>query len=360
MSTLAERPIFVIGAARSGTTLLRFMLSSHPRIYIPGQANFVPRLFQRHPTSTMRRSVALRNLGIIRGYKQFSRGWKGPWPNGPNFVDRLPSLTPQAFLDALYSEYAGQNGAQRWGDKSQTYISYVDLLAAIFPTAQFVHIIRDGRDVALSLFRYYRKDRFYVDLYFSARTWKQRLLEARAAAKKLPPSQYYELRYERLTLDPEGELKKLCSFLGEDYATAMMQPHLLAQQAVQSQSTHAPVRQPVTTARAHCWRQEISAADQRVVQTVAGDLLQELGYEILPLGTMSPMERWRHRRWQAKYTLLEGARRAAQAVGVYLPSLSFPFRIGKAVQRAQKKLQLLLLVQWMSDSWGPFEWISIG
>jgi len=224
MSTLAERPIFVIGAARSGTTLLRFMLSSHPRIYIPGQSNFVPRLFQRRPTAPMSRAEAIRNLKIIRGYKKFLRAWKGPWPEGPEFVDRLPNLTPQAFLDALYSEYARQNNSQRWGDKSQTYISYVDLLAAIFPAAQFVHIIRDGRDVALSLSQYYRQSRFYVDMYFGVRTWKQRLLMARAAGRKLSPGQYYELRYEQLTLDPEGELRKLCSFLGGDYVPAMAQP----------------------------------------------------------------------------------------------------------------------------------------
>lgn len=315
-----ERPIFVIGAPRSGTTLLRFMLCSHPRIYIPPESYFIPRFFQRHPCSPMKRDRMIQILLLIFSrYRPFIKNWQEPRPAPEAFIDSLPDLTAASFIDALYSQYARQFGKKRWGDKSPTYTGYVELLARIFPTAQFIHIIRDGRDVALSTLDAYRQDRYYVDLYYAAWTWKQRVRRAFGSAAKLAPNRYYELRYEDLTTRPEPLLRDICAFLGEEYVPEMTEPHRVARQQSSSKGVHATTREPLTTKRVARWRWEMSLADQRLFQAVAGDLLDELGYGTVRLGRMTLADRARYAGLRTKYIVLETGRRVLQTAGLFDP-----------------------------------------
>jgi Sulfotransferase family len=310
-------PIFVIGAPRSGTTLLRIMLSTHPRIYIPPESDFIPRLYLGRARTTMSRDRALRDLQVIFGNRRFLREWRDAAPDPATFVAALPELTPAALLDTLYRAYAAQHGAARWGDKSPIYTRYVPLLAEIFPSAQVVHLIRDGRDAAVSTLAAY-PDRFYVDVYFAARSWRRRVRAARHAGVALGPARYTELRYEDLTTDPEGVLRPLCDFLGEDYAPAMCQPHELARELLRPQGRHAPVREPVH-ANSGGWRSRMPVADQRLFHAVASDLLADLGYDVVDGGPVSPAERARVARLATKYHVLEGGRRILQSFGVFPP-----------------------------------------
>ena len=249
-------------------------------------------------------------------------------------MDALPDLTPATFLDALYRQYAHQYGAERWGDKSPTYTEHMDLIAEIFPNAQFIHLIRDGRDVALSMIEAYRQDRFYVDVYFAARTWKQRIRKAFASASRLGPGRYLELHYEQLTTNPEAELRRICEFLGETYHPAMAEPHFLARQFLRPAGLHAPVRQPPSTMSSGRWRREMSDSDQRLFQTVAGDLLTEVGYETVSLGKMSPGERAHLAGLQTKFTILEAGRVILQTAGMFLVTWSRPFKIAEMAKSA--------------------------
>ena len=204
---MQARPIFVTGSARSGTTLLRVILSSHSHIYVPPESDFIPRLFLGRGDARLTRQEAERDLRVILGYKRFFREWRAEPIDPVAFVDTLTERTPAALLDALYGSYAAQYGACRWGDKSPIYTNYIPLLAQLFPQAQFVHLIRDGRDAALSALDAYR-DRFYVDIYFAARSWRARVERARRTGAALGPSRYMELRYEHLTADPESALRE--------------------------------------------------------------------------------------------------------------------------------------------------------
>jgi hypothetical protein len=317
----AERPIFVVGAMRSGTTLLRYMLCSHPRIYIPPESTFIPRFFQGRSRAPMKRQQAIDTLNAILSYRPFFKDWQGKRPDPATFVDGLPDLTPATFLDALYRQYACQFGAERWGDKTPIYTSYMDLIAEIFPTAQFIHIIRDGRDVALSMMKAYQTARFfYMDIYYAARIWKQHIRKARASAARLGADRYYELRYEQLAANPEALLREICDFLGEAYVPAMVEPHREAREHYHSQGIHAATQQPVTTKSSGRWRREMSKADQQLFQAGAGDLLDELGYGMVGLGKISLTEKARYAGLRTKYTVVETSRRALQAAGVSHPT----------------------------------------
>ena len=173
-----ERPIFIVGVHRSGTTLLRYMLNSHPHIYIPPEFDFIPRFFLRHPTRNLTPSQVHHMLEIIFTRYRFIREWDGVAPKPGYFLTHLPAQTPAAFLDKLYRDYAAQKGAQRWGDKTPIYSSYLPLLDKIFPTAQFIHLYRDGRDVAVSMLEKWGAHDFHIDIYFTARNWDRRTRQA--------------------------------------------------------------------------------------------------------------------------------------------------------------------------------------
>jgi Sulfotransferase family len=313
----SSAPIFVIGAPRSGTTLLRIMLSCHPRIYIPPESDFIPRLYLGRARRPMSRGRAVRDLRIILANRRFLREWRDAEPDPAAVVAALPELTPAALLDALYSAYAAQHGAARWGDKSPIYTRHIPLLAEIFPSAQFVHLIRDGRDAALSTLAAY-PDRFYVDMYFAAHSWRRRVRTARLAGTSLSPGRYTELRYEDLTTDPDAVLRQLCAFLGEHYDPAMGEPHELGRELLRPHGRHAAVREPVHV-NSGAWRSRMPVADQRLFHAVASDLLIDLGYDDVERCRLSPAERARVAGLATKYHVLEGGRRILQGVGVYPP-----------------------------------------
>jgi len=318
---LNERPIFVIGAQRSGTTLLRYMLCGHPRIYIPPESNFIPRFFRRFPHLPMTREQAVQTARSVFGYQMFFEDWRGERPDSKIFVDSLRDLTPASFLDSLYTQYAAQHRAERWGDKSPIYAECMDLLAEMFPRAQFVHIIRDGRDVALSMLQAYRERRFfYVDLYYAAQTWKRRVSKARTSGQKLGPDRYYELRYEKLTAETETVLRGICRFLGEVYTPAMCESQRVAVEHYHSTGIHVATREPPTTRSVGRWRTEMKPCDQRLVQTVAGEMLKELAYDHTPGIRLDFGEKLRYSRLRTKYGVVSSARHVLKSVGLFHPT----------------------------------------
>ena len=228
--------------------------------------------------------------------------------------------TPAGFLDTLYATYAAQFGAVRWGDKTPVYTSYMDLIAEMFPRAQFIHIIRDGRDVALSMLDKWGRQKLHVDVCFAARTWQRRIRKARESADRLARDQYYEMRYETLVDDPEGELQRLCRYLDEPYSSSMAQPERLGRQMFPEGDFHEAIRRPPSTSRRERWRSEMTERDQRLFAKLAGGLLRELNYDVPELGPMPLAEKLRLWLLGLKYTILQTGRRVLQAAGLFPPN----------------------------------------
>lgn len=315
-----ERPIFIVGVTRSGTTLLRYMLSSSPRIYIPPESDFIPYFFGRAPLSELSEARIAGILSTIFRRYRFVKEWQGSPPDARRFIEMMPARTPAAFLDTLYGLYALQYGAVRWGDKTPIYTSYTDLIHRMFPQAQFIHIIRDGRDVAVSMLETWGQKEFHVDIYFTARNWVRRVSQAQASGARLGPGHYYELRYEALVQQPERELQSVCDFLGESYVSEMAQPHLLGRVRIPPDMLiHAAVRHSPSTGRIRRWQRDMSPADQRFFQRIAGRLLDELGYVLADGGEMSLPEKARLLALGTKYEVLQAGRRILQAFGVFPP-----------------------------------------
>ena len=282
---------FVVGVNRSGTTLLRMMLDSHPQLAIPPETHFVPELI------ALCRSGGASSRDLARAVAQ-GREWGDFGLTEQQLetaFDLLPKRDPGAVLRAFYALCADRAGKPRAGDKTPAYGRAMLEIKAALPEALFVHVIRDGRDVALSI-----RDRAQGDrpLGRIARRWRRRILGAREQAQGLGRS-YLEVRYESLVREPEPVLRGLCEELQLPWEAAMLSYTGRAASRLREMDrdlpargerndlsaelrmrTHARVLQPPDPSRIGRWRREMTAAERREFENVAGKLLAELGYEL--------------------------------------------------------------------------------
>ena len=278
---------FVVGVGRSGTTLLRLMLDAHPDLAIPPETYFGPAVaaFEREGTGGA--------VDAILG----SQLWPDCGLAAAEFRERVARRRPSDVADllrAFYELYAEKSGKRRWGDKTPHYVEAMSMIRNVFPEARFVHIVRDGRDVALSL----------TPLWFSpgdvsavAEFWSRTLISARRQARELPAGSYVEVRYEDLVREPAAVLKGLCEYLELDWSPSMLEYHRQAPLRIASESAerqrngrtissrqrigiHELVGHPPRADRIGRWQREMTAADRRAFEAVAGETLEAFGYEL--------------------------------------------------------------------------------
>ncbi len=279
----------IIGAPRSGTTLLRLMLDSHPDLAIPPETGFLPR------AARLRLPLLLRSR-LFHLVTRSTPAWPDFHLDRSEFRQALEQSRPFTLSEgirAFYRLYAQKHGKFRSGDKTPLYALEMPAIRSLLPEARFIHIIRDGRDVALSL----RKTWFTPsnDIATLARFWERIVTTARGQGRN--SSTYFELRYEDLLADTESSLRAICEFSQLDFHPCMLEywrdaPQRLGEhegryrrdgtvivtrgQRLEQQrlTTHPPQLN-----RAGGWHQAMSAEEAKAFRDVAGGLLVELGYE---------------------------------------------------------------------------------
>lgn len=263
-------PFFIVGSARSGTTLLRLMLNAHPAVTVPPESRFIVEL---HTGASVVDASSF--LDRLDTHKQFL-AWDLPIDAvaheiGP--VDRLPYSEAIA---AAYSAYAHVQGKTRWGDKTPRYVERIPLIASLFPDSLFVHLVRDGRDVALS----------YADVPFgpktvgsAARLWAKRVRAGIEHGRPLGDERYLELHYENMVDDAEGRAKLLCDFLHLDFDPGMLDYTERARSAVLDRARHYNphvLDKPIKRTRS--WEEDMAEDHIEMFEAIAGDVLTHLGY----------------------------------------------------------------------------------
>jgi hypothetical protein len=305
---LPERPIFVVGCPRSGTTMLQLMLHAHPRIAIPPETRFLMAAYDarsgfgdlRDPANRLalarwiveRKATRFADLGI----------------DGQQVTEQIVAGPPTlgSALAIVLRAYADRFGKERWGDKRPGYFQRIPALRRMFPDAQVVQLIRDGRDCVASL---KEMDWYKHDAHHALATWVESIEAGDRAARSLGPGAYHRMYYERLISDPAGELGALCAFLGEDFDPAMCEPGQVAAVAVPDRKVwHARTHEEVTTARAGTWRTRLSPSEIGLCESVAGDQLRRHGYEVDGTARPDHGERSRYRRVAAHRRLANGKR----------------------------------------------------
>jgi len=279
MSQDANRqpPFFILGAQRSGTTMLRLMLNCHAELAVPHETAFMTAFYRRLSEygDLSNESNAARLLDDIAEHHLVRRGG--------HVIDRDAILAhPIAefpdLVDAIMTEYARSQGKSRWGDKTPYYTPDIDLLWQLFPRARFIHMVRDGRDVVLS-----QQTMSWMSnsLPRLAADWCWKTTVCHKVGTVLGERQYLELHYEDLVAEPETTLRQICEFLEIGFEPAMLEHERVASGVVPSESLqwHRTSVQAPDRSKLYAWKRRLSRADQIIFEQVAGPALDLFGYE---------------------------------------------------------------------------------
>jgi hypothetical protein len=277
--------LFVVGVPRSGTTLLLRMLDAHPGLAMINQTRWIADWYERRTGLTPDGHVMPELLDRLYEFRHFTK----------LRIDRraleerlgLPSAEVHysRFVSGVFDLYGEARGIGLVGEKAPRYLQKLPVLDRLFPETRFVHIIRDGRDVALSVSEWRkgpgvaRRMNIYADqpIATTALWWEWRIRLGREAGVPLGPERYCEVHYERLVADPEGECARLCSFLDLSYDDAMLRFH-------EGRTRDAPgldakkAWRPITPGLRD-WRKQMPSEEVERFEAAAGEFLEGLGYE---------------------------------------------------------------------------------
>lgn len=275
--------VFIVGSARSGTTLLRRIVDAHPLIAITPETHWVPRYYERREGVTEEGMVTPELLDLLGTYRRFPR-FKVRREDLERLLEGHEPVTYSAFVTGFYDLFGRMRGKPLVGDKTGEYARRIPTLHGLWPQARFVHLIRDGRDVCLSVldwkeapgasrFTTWREDRVAT----TALWWRANVKLAREAGARLPPHLYHEIRYEALVTQPEAECRALCDFLGIPFDDSMVrfhEGHTRTAPGLSAKSAWLPI-----TPGLRDWRSQMPKDHLERFEAAAGDLVDELGYE---------------------------------------------------------------------------------
>lgn len=277
--------VFAVGCPRSGTTLLRRILNAHPQLAIPKvETHWIPKFFNKGLGLTRDGRATPGLLDHLAADHRFQRMGislseldallaAGPGQSYPEFTGRLFDL------------YGEKQGKALAGDKTPGYVRHVTLLHSLFPRAKFIHLIRDGRDVCLSILAWDRRHKSVGRLQTFAEDpvgttalfWDWLVRLGREAGARLPAGWYFEVKYESLVADPGKAARDMCAFLDLPFERAMLDYHAGKTRDDAGLSAKKAWLPPTSGLRD--WRTQMSAADQLRFEAAAGGLIAELGYE---------------------------------------------------------------------------------
>jgi Sulfotransferase family len=262
---------FIVGSARSGTTLLRLILNAHPEVAVPPESRFIVELWTGRDDVSV--DSFLRGLSSHRLF----RAWNLPIEDVRAELGGMEVVPYRNAVLAAYRAFAKSAAKTVYGDKTPRYVEYISFLSGLFPDSRFVHLVRDGRNVAMS----------YADVPFGPKTvakaatlWAGRVRAGMATGRVLGRGRYIESRYEDLVEDPEGEIKSVCRFLEIEYQPAMLEYKEVAEDALLPRAAvYNPNLSKEPTPHIRTWQEAMPEGQVRVFEAIAGDVLGELGYE---------------------------------------------------------------------------------
>jgi hypothetical protein len=279
-SVVTRNPfLFVLGCPRSGTTLLQRMLDAHPQLAIANEPRFIP--FAPDVRERINPPVTPELVEWLLAYRTFARlalEEETVWAAAEG------AATYSELVAALYDAFATERGKPLAGEKTPRYVRYQPLLHELFPRAHLVHVIRDGRDVALSTLEWARPDRGPGRF----RLWQERPLAVCALSWQWHVTLgihdgaqlgdvYSEVRYEDLVADPAATLRRLADHVELPFSDRMLAFNVGRERHVPGLSAKDAWLPPTPGVRD--WRVQLSRGDQELFEALAGDLLSQLGYE---------------------------------------------------------------------------------
>ena len=273
-----KSPVFIFGAPRSGTSLLRRIINSHPEIGIPPESLIYSSLYDwRNYYGDL--SVQENREKLIRNILELKAIQK--WdvvPEESRILEKYQNPTFHGAVSALIESWAELHNKPRWGEKTPWHGFYWRAIHEGFPSAQFIHLVRDGRDAALS----WKRARFGPNhIYPLALSWAEYLNEISKLEQRLDKVYFYEIHYEDLLKFPQDTVKKLCNFLGIDFQNDMFRYHTKELQSEQTDiRNERNLSRPIMERNFNKWKSQLSLREIRIFEAVAGNVLERYGYKL--------------------------------------------------------------------------------
>lgn len=296
LNGVEQRPLFVGGSVRSGTTLLRVMLHSHPDIAIPREIHLTLGAFRRR-----------HRIGDLR--KDKNRAALADWLIGSgNGFDRLLLEEDEArstlmaahptigsFVGTLLQLYAARHGTDRFGEKRPMNVNAFPALVAMFPDLQFVDMVRDPRAVIASVRKLGWLDEWHGGSVPKALdAWVRAVRAGIRIESRYRTDQYLRLRYEDLLASPEATLLRLCRFasLDEEQLQRMLRfnetDHEIPPEM--RERYHPLIDTPLTRESSERWRDVLSEHEIAFIERTARTEMARFGYVPVDSGTAAPRD----------------------------------------------------------------------
>jgi hypothetical protein len=249
---VTDRPIFIVGAQRSGTTLVRLMLDAHPSICIGPET-----LFVKHVSDG-----AARATGTDRTRKRQDTFTVGR--------DGIEAELAAAWARVL-AQHAAENGAVRWGEKSPVHRYHGARIKRLFPDAQLLAVVRHPAAVCRS------REKWGYETEKTVRDWKRTIRHHLKDAERFGPRQFMLLRYEDLLAQPRETMQQVLAFLGEPWDDAVLDHHTQADQGALTDGGTV-MSDPLDPSRALAWTDDVDDEDLALLPQWAAEEMALVGY----------------------------------------------------------------------------------
>ena len=284
-------PIFIIGNPRSGTTLLRLMLTNHKNIIIPPECGFAIWFYDKYKSAVFSDTVAESFVKDLSSARKIET-WNLDFSKLLNYILIAKPVSYSDVVGVVYEFYGHTLGRSflRWGDKNNYYLNHIDMIREMYPSARFIHIIRDGRDVACSYRALQRSNvlsKYAPRLPYEAKDiaveWSTNIQKIRNSFDKMHWNNVHEIRYEDLASQPTNELKKVCHFLEEPYDTDMelyfIKNRLEHQEPVEFLQWKAKTIEQPTTSEIGKYKTILSKEEIKEFEDIASPMLRRYRYQ---------------------------------------------------------------------------------
>ncbi|MEO8588903.1 MAG: sulfotransferase [Flavobacteriales bacterium] len=299
LGTMDKQLVFVIGSTRSGTSWLHQMLAEHPSVASLKQelsvfSNYVAPIMRAFEQEDVREKHLNHGLPVVMPRAEFLAGVK-------------------LAVAGVYERVLATNpSASHVLDKRPDYGRHIPLIEELVPNARYIHIIRDGRDVAISMRSAGKRvGGFTDDIGIAVREWARSVSMAMRAGSGIGPARYLEVRYEKLMQEPAGELQRIFDFLGLAVDRTRVE-----RIAAEYDSTKKLVSQGDTSLNAlrgtsdAIWMSRLTLKERYIIDRMAGALLKQLGYATEDWWVFSASDK--RRMWTAMF--VQKLRRSVRAV----------------------------------------------
>lgn len=276
LTTDKKPPFFIVGMPRSGTTLLSLILNNHSEIAVPPETHFFGRfakLFKKNKLSNIQNNLDFfLNSSNVKDFNLSHQDINNIKINILNNHE----INNRVILDSVITSYCKNNNKKYWGEKTPGHVFYLNQILFYFPESKIIQIVRDPRDVTLSLKKVPWEKGNIIEYI---RKWKLSM-NMKYRCKELNKSNYLEVKYENLISNTKREIEIICRFLGIKFENDMINYHLKKNTNfnIYKEPWKKKNIQPIDSDNKNKWLTEMSITERQVSKIILGDSITKKGY----------------------------------------------------------------------------------